>query len=493
MATIALYANKISCMPDAITNIKKKVVNFSSRLSDLKTKTLQINESVCNLSDVINTIQASTQTQEEKINSVEAVQAGIEQFVNDAACIDGNAADLIRQQKNDFYEKYAHLKPKCEKSGWEKICDKVKKAGEWCREHWGMIVTVLAVIAIAVIAVVTFGVAVAAVAAIAGIISLVLCIADTICVIATGGKDLSDIFREKGWNVLADIFEGLQIGCDIVSILLPAGAAIKAMSKIGVKNFAKLSLKALKTAWRETVDALWKNGFKKSFKDGLKNFGKIFVKTFIFDIDDFTKVKDGQRVWNLMADQLNMIPPNKNWIIDDGELIPSPFEIPGSQNPNKLTTAELMGQDMLEVFPDTIPYNKGNADLTGFAVAEAPNSMRKFNIDKYLDGSSSMKKLSNELRKMNMKNADNWLWDHMGKTTKDFERLFGLKMTWHEDIMMKKCFLVPTVIHANVGHVGSVSNFKFIFKNVPDISALVGNKIIQFIPRFAIGYYCFGG
>lgn len=487
MATIALYANKINCMPDAITNIKKTVVNFSFRLSDLKMKTLQINESICNLSDVINTIQASTQTQEEKIESVDTVQAGIEQFVNDAAYIDGNAADLIRQQKNDFYEKYAHLKPKCEKSGWEKICDKVKKAGEWCREHWGMIVTVLAVIAIAVIAVVTFGVAVAAVAAIAGIISLVLCIADTICVIATGGKDLSDIFREKGWNVLADIFEGLQIGCDIVSILLPAGAAIKAMSKIGVKNFAKLSLKALKTAIRETVDALWKNGFKKSFMDGLKNFRKIFVKTFIFDIDDFTKVKDGQRVWNLMADQFDMRSPNKNWIIGDGKLIPSPVEIPGKQNPNKLTTAELMGQNKPDMFPDTIPYNNRYADLSKFSVAEAPNSMRKFNIDEYLDG-SNRNEFKRKLRDWNTENADKWILDHIGKTKEDFEKLFGLKMTWHEDVKMKKCFLVPMFIHGNLGHAGAVSKFVFIFDRVPEMSALVGNKILQFIPRFKLGY-----
>ena len=221
MATIALYVGKTNLMSGLIGDMRKSVTNFRSELSDMRTKALKVNKSICNLEDVIGTIQASTQTQDEKIASIETIQRDSEQFVADAVRIDCDVADLVSQRKDDFYGKYSYLKPNAEKSGWEKFCDGCEKAWEWCGEHWAMVVTVLAVVAIAVIAVVTFGVAVAAVAAIAGVVSLVLCVADTICVIATGGRELAAVFREKGWDVLADIFQGLQIGCDVVSILLP--------------------------------------------------------------------------------------------------------------------------------------------------------------------------------------------------------------------------------------------------------------------------------
>lgn len=467
-------------MPGLMGDVRKSVADFKSELSDMRKKTLKINKGICSLEDVIGSIRASTQTQEEKIASLERIQREAEQFVSDAVRIDCGVAVVVRQRKDDFYEKYAYLKPESEKSGWEKFCDGCKKTWEWCKEHWAMVLTALAVVAVAVIAVVTFGVAVAAVAAIAGIISLVLFAADTICMIATGGKDLSDIFREKGWNVLADIFQGLQLGCDIVSILLPAGAALKAMSKIGVKNFAKISLNAFKTAFKETWEALWKNGFKKGFKDGMKNLGKILFKTFVFDIDDFTQVKDGKRVWNLMEDQLAAVPPNKNWIDDNGKLVPNPTAIPGKDNPGKLTMAEIMGQKKFEAFPDAIPYKNGVPDLSGFSVADAPNGMRGFDIDRFLNGELDMDKFSGRLRDMNMKSADKWLLDNRGVTVVDLENLYGFKLTWHEDINMKKCYLVPSEIHGNVGHVGAVSNYKFIYQKVPGISGLAGNSTIQF-------------
>ncbi len=63
-------------------------------------------------------------------------------------------ADLVRQRKDDFYEKYSYLKPECEKSGWEKFCDGCQKAKEWCKEHWKLLVTI--VIVIAAVAVIVF-------------------------------------------------------------------------------------------------------------------------------------------------------------------------------------------------------------------------------------------------------------------------------------------------------------------------------------------------
>ena len=63
------------------------------------------------------------------------------------------------QNKDDFYDKYDYLKPDCEKSGWEKFCDACKAVGEWCKEHWKLIVTVVLVIIAIVVVVVTWGAA----------------------------------------------------------------------------------------------------------------------------------------------------------------------------------------------------------------------------------------------------------------------------------------------------------------------------------------------
>ena len=175
--------------------------------------------------------------------------------------------------------------------------DACKAVGEWCKEHWIMVVTVLVVIAIAVVAVVTFGVAIAAIAAMAEIVALVLCTADVICILVTGGKSISDLCRENGMGWLGEIFDGISIGCGIVSIVFPAGAAIKTMAKVGVKSFVKGSIQAAKLAFKDTVEKVFKSGFK----NGVKNLGKIAFKTFIFDIDDFTKVNSsGRRVFSII-------------------------------------------------------------------------------------------------------------------------------------------------------------------------------------------------
>ncbi|OPX42037.1 hypothetical protein CLHUN_40960 [Ruminiclostridium hungatei] len=477
MATIELYANKINQMPGLIKDIKKSVTNYKSELSALKTKSLTINKSVCNLDDIINSIQTSSQTQEQKITSLDTFNNNSEEFISDAVRIDGDAAEIIKKRKDDFYDKYNYLKPECEKSGWEKFCNGCESVGEWCKEHWVTIVTVLVVIAIAVLAVVTFGVALAAVAAIAGIISLVLCAADVICMIATGGKDLATVFRENGWNVLADIFQGISIGCDIVSIAFPAGAAIKAMAKVGVKTFAKASFEAVKIAFRGAIDDVFKSGFK----NGLKNLGKIAFKTFIFDIDDLTRMENGSRVWNLKAEPLTMQSPNKHWIISGDQFIPNPDTIPGKFNPDGLSMEEILGKYGV----GSIPMNKnGTPDFSNVSVADVPISMKnlEFDVEGVLSGQISNKEFSDLLRDINYANAETALPE--GTTLNSLKEQFGVLLTPHEDLSMKRVFYVPSEIHGNLGHTGGIGNYKFNFLQIPDISRLVGDKITQFGFRF---------
>jgi hypothetical protein len=166
MATIALYASKINQMPGLIREVRQSVTDYKSELSSLKNKTLSINKSVCNLDDVISSIQTSSQTQEQKIASLDTFSKNSEQFIADAARIDGNVADLINQRKNEFYKEYSYLKPDCEKSGWEKLCDAAKSVGDWLKDNWKSLVK----IALAVVIIVALGIATALTGGILGVI-----------------------------------------------------------------------------------------------------------------------------------------------------------------------------------------------------------------------------------------------------------------------------------------------------------------------------------
>lgn len=102
MATIALYADKVNQMPELIRDVGKTVLNFKTELAVMKNKVLKINQGICDMEDVVSSIQASSQTQEEKASSLEALQEGTERFVEDAARIDNEAADIIRHLSGIF-------------------------------------------------------------------------------------------------------------------------------------------------------------------------------------------------------------------------------------------------------------------------------------------------------------------------------------------------------------------------------------------------------
>ena len=157
MATIALYAVKMNQMPSLIGEVKKSVGDYSSELFSLKSKALNIRKSVCDLDDVIGMVQTSTQIQEQKMESLERIRQKTEEFMAEALRIDEDAAAVINQNKENFYNKYNYLKPDAEKSDWEEFWD---DAAEWCKEHWQEIVTTVGIIvgaALAIAAVVTTG------------------------------------------------------------------------------------------------------------------------------------------------------------------------------------------------------------------------------------------------------------------------------------------------------------------------------------------------
>ena len=162
MATIALYAGKMNQMSSLLKDAKKSVSDYQSELFSLKSRTLNINRSVCDLDDVIGSVQASTQLQEQKMDSLETLSRNVENFIADVVRIDDDAAKAINQSKEEFYDKYNYLKPKCEKNLWEKICDGFAAAGEWCKEHWKLIITAVLVIASVAVIILSGGTALGA-------------------------------------------------------------------------------------------------------------------------------------------------------------------------------------------------------------------------------------------------------------------------------------------------------------------------------------------
>ena len=154
MATITLYAGKMNQMSSLLGDAKKSVSDYQSELFSLKSRTLNVNKRVCDLNDVISSVQTSTQLQEQKLDSLEALSQNVANFISDVVRIDDDAAEAINRNKDEFYDKYYYLKPDCEKNIWEKFCDGLASAGEWCKEHWKLIVTIV-LVAVAIVLICT--------------------------------------------------------------------------------------------------------------------------------------------------------------------------------------------------------------------------------------------------------------------------------------------------------------------------------------------------
>ena len=471
-------------MPGLIKDAKTAVNNLKNEFSTLKGKVLSVNASICNLSDVVSSISASVRTQEDKADALETFREENEEFIEEAVRIDEDVADKVNQGKEDFYDKYSYLKPDCEKSRWEKFKEGCKKVIEWCLENWVAIVTVIVVVAVAIVAL-ACGVAVAAVAAIAGLIGLVLCVADIICMIATGGKSIADLCNENGLGWLGQIFSGLSFGCDLVAILLPIGAAIKSIAKVGIISFAKGAWASLKASFKEMIEAVWTKGFKTGFKNGVKNTFNLLFKTFIFDVDDISRIDNGKRIFDFKADVLPERLPNTGkdgyWDLVDGKYYPRDSAIPADKryNPDGLSMKQLFDQECakLGIDIDHIPTDKyGNPDFNVVSAKNSKIKMKNMDIDydNYLQGKLKEDDMGDIIRNINFKNADADLAKrNNGMKYKSLQESLDVKLTRHETFNMKRVNYVPTAIHANLAHNGGVSRLKFLIKQIPGQPELI--------------------
>ena len=150
MATITLYKEKVNGVGGLIDNLIKSSSNLDVQLGTLKNTLQGVDSSTCNLQDTVDSISSSSKSEKSKIEDLKKLNNKLSEFIETASRKDSAAEEEIKKSKEDFYTKYSYLKPECEKSVIEHICDGVQSAAEWCKEHWKFIATVVRV-AVAVV------------------------------------------------------------------------------------------------------------------------------------------------------------------------------------------------------------------------------------------------------------------------------------------------------------------------------------------------------
>ena len=88
------------------------------------------------MQDTVDSISSSSKSEKSKIDDLKKLNNKLSEFIETASRKDSAAEEEIKKSKEDFYTKYSYLKPECEKSVIEHICDGVQSVAEWCKEHW---------------------------------------------------------------------------------------------------------------------------------------------------------------------------------------------------------------------------------------------------------------------------------------------------------------------------------------------------------------------
>ncbi|MEE0675880.1 MAG: hypothetical protein UCN61_08480 [Ruminococcus sp.] len=146
MATISLYKNKINDVGGLIDSIVKSSNKLDTQLGTLRNTLQGVDSSTCNLQDVVSSISSSSKSEQEKVADLKRLNSKLTDFITMTSRRDAAVKTAVERSKTDFYSKYSYLKPECEKNVFEHICDGLQTAGEWCKEHWKLIVTVVIVV-----------------------------------------------------------------------------------------------------------------------------------------------------------------------------------------------------------------------------------------------------------------------------------------------------------------------------------------------------------
>ena len=147
MSTITLYKDKVNGVGSLIDDIIKSSNNLNTQLGTLRNTIQGVSSSTCDLQSTVDSISSSSKSEKEKVEDLKKLNKKLTEFIELTDKRDEAARDAINKSKKDFYSKYKHLKPESEKSLLEHIVDDVQALGEWCKEHWKFVATLVMVVA----------------------------------------------------------------------------------------------------------------------------------------------------------------------------------------------------------------------------------------------------------------------------------------------------------------------------------------------------------
>ena len=205
--TIELHSNLLNSMAGKLSSLLDKLTGQDTTLKDLQSACKTISSDEIDLSDVVTNIQNSSDSQGEQKKKLIKLKEKVENFIDKAEQVDTDVKDLINRRKDEFYKAHYNLKPYSEMGFWEKRWDNLKKVGQWCKEHWKLIVTiVLVVIAIAAIIAITV---LTAGAALGPILTIVMGICKGLVIGAVVGGALGGA---SSWANGGSFWEGAENG-----------------------------------------------------------------------------------------------------------------------------------------------------------------------------------------------------------------------------------------------------------------------------------------
>ena len=306
MATITLYKDKINGVGSLLDDIIKSSNNLNAQLGTLKSTLQGVDSSTCNLQDTVDSISSSSKSESDKVEDLKRLNNKLTAFIEMTARRDSSAESEINKAKEDFYTKYSYLKPECEKSRMEKIADGMKKACEWCKEHWKLIATIV-IVAVSIVVLLIPGVGPIIAGACWGAI-LGACIGGVSGGInsAVHGGSFLEGFENGAFNGAISGAIGGAITGGLTSALGPAttlarsigqGAAIGAVSS-GTSNMAVTTIDYLAEHGNlnGAMDDILAAGFSGALSGGILGgiMGGVQLKVTIRNIEKYgLKVEDG--------------------------------------------------------------------------------------------------------------------------------------------------------------------------------------------------------
>ena len=261
MATITLYKDKVNGVGSLLDDIIKSSNNLNVQLGTIKNTLQGVNSSTCNLQDAVDSISSSSKSESDKVEDLKKLNGKLTDFIELTTQRDASATSEIERAKEDFYTKYSYLKPDCEKSVWEHICDSLSSAVDWCKDHWKEIAITVAIVVGAVLAIAAviasggmalvpiltsaltaFGVSAGTAMTVATVASLTVA---TVAVVSTVGSSTLNIIDTwckidnptfNGWQNALNITSGISNGLYSIGGIYNG---IKGVSNANLRNYSK--------------------------------------------------------------------------------------------------------------------------------------------------------------------------------------------------------------------------------------------------------------